>query len=284
MFSLLIVAYLFLAGSGCGAFLSVAVLSYRARFSASLARPLSEIVLPALVVSCVMIAIGLVCLVFDLGRPLLALSVLLYPFSSILSLGAWALLFCMLIFIVLIADNMGVVSLSAKAAAVVEAAGCVVSVVVMVYSGLFLSTIWTIPFLASPFVVILFVLSSLSCGGGVILLLPLMCDVPVQPIFDGIVSFDRVILVLEVIALGVYIALSLNNPRCVFAAKRLVSGDLSALFWVVLVGCGLVVPGALEICASHVDEKLSAVTGIALLVGGAALRYCLCFAPFNSVL
>ena len=183
MFGPLIVIYLFLAGAGCGTFVAAVYLSQRARSSAALRRSLGRVALPSLVVSCGMVAVGAACLMLDLGRPELALDVLANPAGSVLSVGAWALVAFMAAVAALLACNLRVLGLGHGAVLAVQALGCASALVVMVYSGLFLSTIWTLPLLASPLVPVLFTCSSLSCGAAVMLVLPLLCDADPQPLF-----------------------------------------------------------------------------------------------------
>lgn len=280
MFSPLIVIYLFLAGAGCGAFVAAVYLSWRARTVPGLAKPLGRIALPALVASCGMVAVGATCLLLDLGRPELALEVLLNPAGSVLSVGAWALVAFVGAAVLLIACNTKALRLGRGAVLAVKTAGCASAVVVMVYSGLFLSTIWTLPFLGSPLVPVLFVCSSLSCGGGVLLILPLVCDAPSGVLFRAVARVDAVLLVLEALALTALLLLAMTDPLSSAAAARLVTGDLAPVFWSALAVAGLAAPFVLELAFYHADARTSACIGILLLLGGFFLRYCLCMAPF----
>ena len=282
-FSLLIVVYLFLAGSGCGAFVAAVLLSWRARTSPSLAVSLGRVALPALVVSCGMAVVGSACLVLDLGRPELALSVLANPAGSVLSVGAWALVAFMGAACVLIACSVGVLGAGRILVGVAKAVGCVAAFTVMAYSGLFLSTIATLPLLASPLVPVLFVLSSLSCGGGVVLLLPLACDAEAGPLFREVSRADVLLLAGEALALAVFVVLALGDHLSSAAVLRLVEGDLAPVFWGVLVLSGIVAPLVLELAVRRPDARASACLGGLVLAGGFALRYCLCAAPFAAV-
>ena len=280
MFSPLIVIYLFLAGAGCGTFVAAVFLSWRARSSSALTRWLGRVALPSLVASCGMVAVGATCLMLDLGRPELALDVLANPLGSVLSAGAWALVAFTVAAAALAACNLGLLGLGRGAVLAVKAFGCVAAVVVMVYSGLFLSSIWTLPFLASPLVPVLFVCSSLSCGGGVLLVLPLLCDAEPIPLFKEVACVDAVLLALEAAALAALVALAASDPLSSDAAARLLSGDLAPAFWGGLVAAGIVAPFALEATARRPDARLCACIGVLLLAGGFFLRYCLCVAPF----
>lgn len=280
MFSPLIAAYLFLAGTGCGAFVAASILSWRARSSELLLRTLSRLSLPLLVASLGMVVVGSVCLVLDLGRPELSLSVLANPFSSILSIGAWSLVVFAIAATVLIACKVGVLRVAGSAVRAVRAVGCVTGIAVMTYSGLFLSTIWTLPFLASPLVPIIFVCSSLSCGAAVVLILPFACDADAAPMLGPLVHMDSIVLVIETVALAAFVVLAFACPLSARAVLRMVAGDLALMFWIVVALAGIAIPFGLELTLHHIDARTSACIGALVLVGGFALRYCFCTAPF----
>ncbi len=283
MFSPLLVAYLFLAGTGCGVFVFSVFLAWRAKAVSDLVKSLGRIAFPALVASCGLVVVGSICLLLDLGRPELAMTVLLSTEGSVLTVGAWALVAFSALAVVLLVCNLGILPLPRAGVVAVEAAGCILAVVVMVYSGLFLSTIWTLPFLASPMVPILFLCSSLSCGGGVLLILPLFCDVEKNALFHEISRVDGVLLAVEAAVLTAFLVIAQGDPLSARAALRLISGDFALLFWGGLVVVGLAVPFVLEIAFRKGGARLYAGVGIFLLVGGFALRYCFCFAPFVGV-
>ena len=283
MFSPLIPLYLFLAGSGCGAFVAIVFLSWRARTSSSLAVQARRVALPALVVSCGMVVVGATCLMLDLGRPELALEVLASPTGSVLSVGAWALVAFVASAAALIVCNVGPLRFGRGAVVAAKAAGCASAFVVMVYSGLFLSTIWTLPFLGSPLVPVLFVCSSLSCGGGVVLILPLVCDASARALFREVSRIDAVLLVAEALVLAAFLVLALDDPLSNAAALRLLDGDIAPAFWGALVAAGLAAPFVLELAFPHAGGRMSAAVGALVLIGGFALRFCLCAAPFAQI-
>lgn len=283
MFSPLISLYLFLAGTGCGAFVAIVFLSWRVRTLPSLAATAKRVALPALVVSCGMVVVGATCLMLDLGRPELALEVLADPAGSVLSVGAWALVVFVASVVALIVCNVGPLRFGCGAVIVVKVVGCASAVVVMVYSGLFLSTIWTLPILGSPLVPVLFVCSSLSCGGGVVLALPLACDASARALFREVSRIDVVLLAIEALTLAAFLALAFGDPLSSAAASRLMSGDLAPAFWGALVMLGLAAPLVLELAFPCAGARMSAVVGIFVLIGGFALRFCLCAAPFMQI-
>ena len=283
MFSPLIVIYLFLAGAGCGAFVAAVYLSWRARTVPGLAKPLGRIALPALVASCGMVAVGATCLLLDLGRPELALEVLLNPAGSVLSVGAWALVAFVVAAVLLIACNTKALRLGRGAVLAVKTAGCASAVVVMVYSGLFLSTIWTLPLLASPLVPVLFTCSSLSCGAAVMLVLPLLCDADPQPLFARLSRIDGALLALEAVVLTAFMVAAAGDVLSSAAAQRLLTGDMAPAFWGALAAVGIAAPFALEAALRRPDARACACIGVLVLIGGFFLRYCLCTAPFMDI-
>ena len=276
MFGPLIVIYLFLAGAGCGTFVAAVYLSQRARSSAALRRSLGRVALPSLVVSCGMVAVGAACLMLDLGRPELALDVLANPAGSVLSVGAWALVAFMAAVAALLACNLRVLGLGHGAVLAVQALGCASALVVMVYSGLFLSTIWTLPLLASPLVPVLFTCSSLSCGAAVMLVLPLLCDADPQPLFARLSRIDGALLALEAVVLTAFMVAAAGDVLSSAAAQRLLTGDMAPVFWGVLAVCGLAVPLVLERFLTHGNSRTQLLWIAALLLaGGFALRWCI---------
>ena len=256
MFGPLIVIYLFLAGAGCGTFVAAVYLSQRARSSAALRRSLGRVALPSLVVSCGMVAVGAACLMLDLGRPELALDVLANPAGSVLSVGAWALVAFMAAVAALLACNLRVLGLGHGAVLAVQALGCASALVVMVYSGLFLSTIWT---------------------------LPLLCDADPQPLFARLSRIDGALLALEAVVLTAFMVAAAGDVLSSAAAQRLLTGDMAPAFWGALAAVGIAAPFALEAALRRPDARACACIGVLVLIGGFFLRYCLCTAPFMDI-
>ena len=278
MFGPLIVIYLFLAGAGCGTFVAAVYLSQRARSSAALRRSLGRVALPSLVVSCGMVAVGAACLMLDLGRPELALDVLANPAGSVLSVGAWALVAFMAAVAALLACNLRVLGLGHGAVLAVQALGCASALVVMVYSGLFLSTIWTLPLLASPLVPVLFVLSSASCGIATAFLAASFVETrhPYRGPLVWLARIDGGIVVVEAGCLAAFVLLAFAGEETAAAARALAFGELAPVFWGVLAVCGLAVPLVLERFLTHGNSRTQLLWIAALLlVGGFALRWCI---------
>ena len=278
MFGPPLVNYLFLAGAGCGTFVAAVYLSQRARSSAALRRSLGRVALPSLVVSCGMVAVGAACLMLDLGRPELALDVLANPAGSVLSVGAWALVASRAAVAALLACNLRVLGLGHGAVLAVQALGCASALVVMVYSGLFLSTIWTLPLLASPLVPVLFVLSSASCGIATAFLAASFVETrhPYRGPLVWLARIDGGIVVVEAGCLSAFVLLAFAGEETAAAARALAFGELAPVFWGVLAVCGLAVPLVLERFLTHGNSRTQLLWIAALLLaGGFALRWCI---------
>lgn len=197
--------------------------------------------------------------------------------------GAWALVAFMAAVAALLACNLRVLGLGHGAVLAVQALGCASALVVMVYSGLFLSTIWTLPLLASPLVPVLFTCSSLSCGAAVMLVLPLLCDADPQPLFARLSRIDGALLALEAVVLTAFMVAAAGDVLSSAAAQRLLTGDMAPAFWGALAAVGIAAPFALEAALRRPDARACACIGVLVLIGGFFLRYCLCTAPFMDI-
>lgn len=154
---------------------------------------------------------------------------------------------------------------------------------VLANPGLFLSTIWTLPLLASPLVPVLFTCSSLSCGAAVMLVLPLLCDADPQPLFARLFRIDGALLALEAVVLTAFMVAAAGDVLSSAAAQRLLTGDMAPAFWGALAAVGIAAPFALEAALRRPDARACACIGVLVLIGGFFLRYCLCTAPFMDI-
>lgn len=159
--SMLAAAYLFFGGAGAGTFFFAALADLpfyrRAMDGAAITR--------AYGVALVLLAAGILCLVFDLGRPNQALLVFLHPTLSFLTVGAYLLAALMVITPALLLakafSSRGGASFPAVAA---KAAGALIALGVMVYTGLLLRGLHPIPLWSSALLPAFFLVSSLAAG------------------------------------------------------------------------------------------------------------------------
>ncbi len=173
MLSDLVVCYLFLGGTGAGLVLVLSVLGLLVprdqvvaanRKHLHAGEPFRKLLGCGFVVALVMLGLGIVCLLADLGNAERVMLLLLHPSVSYLAVGSWALAAC---FVLAAALGLAWLAVGTWDFAVVrgaEVAAAFVALVVMVYTGLLLQSLGAVPLWATPWLPALFVASSLSCG------------------------------------------------------------------------------------------------------------------------
>lgn len=281
MFSDLITWYLFLGGLGSGAFLAYCVTEVLAARTEAGWRYLSNVCLrPVLMVSLGGLLVGCVCLLKDMARTEQVLLVFARVNLSPLSVGALSLtglMACLLLLIVALYHRRLRRSWVVPAAKVL---GALLALVVMAYTGFFLFGIGAVPLWSSPALPLLFVLSSLSSGIAVLLMV-VSCQVPYPKAVAGqmgaLLKADGVLIVLELACLAVmYFQLS-GNEAARLSFESLVFGAYQVAFVGGFLVCGLAVPLALELAAPFLPKRglvLYIFVGSFILVGAFFLRYC----------
>ena len=117
-----------------------------------------------LVAAFVLLALGIVCLVADLGNAERMILLLVHPTASYLAVGSWALAACLALAAALGLAWLGVGVWNVALVRVVHVVAGLASLVVMVYTGLLLQSLGAVPLWATPWLPALFAASSLSCG------------------------------------------------------------------------------------------------------------------------
>lgn len=290
MASSLIIAYLFLGGAGAGMILVLSIMSFLSPVrdiaveGSGRMRPLgvyTRLYGLGYCVSGVICVISALCLVFDMARPDAILGLILNPNPSVVSIGAYSLGLCILFSAIL-----AVIWLSQRGPSIVlcriVAVGAIISaLIVMAYTGLLLGIIPHIVFWQSPLIVALFILSSLSCGIALVVLAMTVFRLimPFWHVSRGLLIIDGVLVVLELIALMIFVISSSRTAP--LSVEVLLAGELSILFWAGLVIAGLIIPLVLEVML-HVNDAATAlhpcVPSLFVLVGGCCLRICIVLA------
>lgn len=156
----LIAWYLFLAGTGAGAYLVGAV----AGFLGERYRPLVK---PGVLLGAPLVAIGCLLLLFDLGVPTRFLMAFLQPQTSMMSVGV-IIISCFIVLSgvhwILTVAKKG----SEKLLRGLSIAAGVFAVGTAVYTGLLLALVQAVPFWNQPLLPVLFLLSALSTGIGAV--------------------------------------------------------------------------------------------------------------------
>lgn len=284
MVSSYIAWYLFFAGAGGGAFLLGSCIDFSLRISdRAWLRTASSVTDAGLLAGPVLVALGSVFLLLDLGAPDQAFRLLFAPTGSLLSVGAWALaLFCVTAFASFLlgfADGGSSVRIVETVLSVVAT---FLAAFVVLYAGVFLSLYPTVPFLNTPLVPIVFVVSALATGAAALTVIDFFWpshDGALEG-FSALVKLDIVLVAIEGLAVAVLVAASFSSgPAAAHSASELLSGGTAMLFWVGVVLAGIVVP--LSVDAEFLRSANSAVLVVgaaSTLLGGACLRFVLLMA------
>ena len=286
MFSVLAVGYLFLGGAGAGAIAVASILDlawvrapfgHASRIGIGEAMPLERTVAVGMLAGFAALALGMLFLLFDLGRIDRVASLLLRPSLSFLTVGTYALAGLAACAALLVAVRFAYLPSVPRGAV-----RAVVAVVVMLYTGLLLQNTGAVALWSSPLVPVLFLLSSLSCGIATLLLAAYFApaDAGIAWLFRTLARADAVIVVLEAVAAALFVAFALadDHPGAAASAQRLAEGDLALWWWVGFALCGLVVPLAVEgVLSARGSFSEACRTGLAVaavlvLVGGFSMR------------
>jgi len=272
----LVVIYVFLAGCGGGTFLFSYMLTLLGWY-----QPVARV---GLLAGPVLVAVGSMLLIFDLGSPTRCYRLFTTPrtlTSSWMIRGSWILSAFMVLGL---AYGLPSFSLFAwlpwsKASSVGQffgGAAALLAVFVPIYPGLLLGVIKSVPLWNTPALPLLFFLSGLDTG--VALLALISAAIPAAIGVEGfhlLAGADIALITLLFIALLVYIELTRQRGKTAAQSVHLLRRPL---FIVGVIVCGMVVPLALLIAstlASNADliVAVEAPAGILVLLGGLLLRY-----------
>ena len=218
MASAYIAWYLFFAGAGAGAFAIASVVDFALRLAP---RPrllkISPITDAGMVLGPIMVAVGCVFLLLDLGDPSIAFNVFLRP-SSILGFGSWAIvLFCLFAALSLAFGLMPHCRASKLIEPLSQFLAMILSFVVILYSGVFYSLFPSVPFFNTPLVPALFTASAFSSGAGLLVVVGFFrqtCEGVLEGM-NGLSAIDAVIVLVEILSIdGPF------GPSSAFFGKR----------------------------------------------------------------
>ncbi len=311
MFSELVVAYLFLGGTGAGACAVMAVagllvdgdqlrLCGASRFLDERARAYGHFFGTGLTASVAVLVLGMICLAADAGRPDRLVLLAVSEPTNYLVLGAWSLSACFGLGVLAVLAWRGILPATLAAFRVLGVLLAVVSFVTMAYTGLLLSSMASVPLWHSLWLPVMFVLSSLSCGIALVLASAILgrSACAFASVLRMLVRIDGLIIVVEALVLAAWLvavcaaagagsadANATSTDAAALASVRLLLAGPDALaFWVGLVAVGLVVPLAIDAIASCAlsspRASLATLSGqtaflasaTGVLVGGACLR------------
>ena len=322
MFDTVVVAYLFLGGAGAGVCFVLSILgllipsSYLAQISlkpeslaflrydptlrrrtdAAISNPLRRLFAPGWAVGALFLLVGIMCLLVDLGRIDRVVNLLMMPQLSYVSVGAYALAVC-----ILLAAALGLVFARIvhhcplwllRTMLAVEG---ISALIVLVYTGMLLASMPSVPLWNVWTLPVLFACSGLSCGIAILVAaarLSLAADVfprVMQRLFVG----GALAIVVELVMLAVYLnqvpnAWPEGSGTALAAAssmEMLLTGGPGMLFQLGYVVCGLILPlialVVLRILSPRSDLSLVPfvlVTTAFIMVGGFIMRWCIVMA------
>ena len=285
MFGWPIIGYLFLGGTGAGAFLLAVcgnLLDALHPTEASSRR--AEALNQGFIVAPIALVAGIVLLLMDLGNPDRIWGLLSQPFASVLGTGAvvlgslCALSLAFLIYQVMARSPRFAVNVG------VYVVGGILAIITMSYTGLLLSRALCYDLWMTPWLVALFVASSLSCGLAAILVLYVGRGSAGRGLSkaSGLAAFRGLALCLALAELAILVVFLAD--RLAFggtaddSVRALLSGEFAGLFWVALVGGGFAVPAIVNVAGY--DTRLARwaswatlAASTSVLIGGLALRY-----------
>lgn len=214
-------------------------------------------------------------LIADLGNPARILQVVANPFQSLMSEGAW--LVALSAALAAITAALAVVGrLNYGIALALEIVGSILSVGVLVYAGVLLSSMRTVDFWDTPLLIALFAISGLTCGIAVISVVGFVLGGSYRR-EHGLGLARCASALVEVLVLVAF----LSSRYMISEAGRdscmaLFTGNLAGYFWGGVIAVGLVAPMA----AAWV-QRMTGQRGLVLaaagctLIGGYLLRYCI---------
>lgn len=225
-----------------------------------------------------LLALGVLCLLADLGRPDRVLALVVHPAPSVLLVGAWVLFAALLLAaafsVSALFDGARLPRLALRALA---ALGAVAGAATMAYTGVLLQGMASVLAWQTPFVPALFVLSSLSCGIACVLFMAAFVETryPFLKPVARLTAVDSVLVAAEAACLAGYLLWLSGGSGTAAAAQALAMGDLAGAFWGGLAACGLAIPFAMEHFLTHGNYRTQLLwIAVLLLVGGFVLRYC----------
>ncbi|MDR7865807.1 MAG: NrfD/PsrC family molybdoenzyme membrane anchor subunit [Sporomusaceae bacterium] len=262
----LVAWYLFLAGMGAGLYI-IAIGAKIWRGSTAYEKA-GYYLSPALVI------LGSFLLLLDLGQPLRAALAILRPHSSMISVGT--LILSLFIAVGLLQGYL--LYRGRRLAAFWDWAGLLLAVGAATYTGLLLGVVKAIPFWNNPLLPVLFLVSAVSSGAGLLMLLPargpLAAGEGGDILLPQLLRLDTGLIIVKAGLLATLILIAKTGGLAAAAsAAILLSGFFALPFWGLVVVAGLVIPLALELRGQAHAPRGRLAAGLCLLAGALALRY-----------
>ena len=279
MFDLPVIVYLFLGGTGAGALVLLGIAEFAdalwvlrcARDTGSRCLRLvggglsAEWCRRSWGVCSALLALGILCLLFDLGRPDRVVFLLARPALSPISVGAFALGVSLVLAALFALLEWRGAPLRPAAVLALSGVGVATGLVSATYTGVLLQGMASVA------------LWSLSCGAAILFACVAFSqrDAMLAVLRDRILRVDAVLVVLEAACLAALVCAGLAGTSSREAARQLAAGELAPVFWGGVVALAIVAPAVLGRCITRENHpaQLLRIAGCAL-AGGFALRWC----------
>jgi len=278
--------YLFLAGLSAGAFIAALLVKWRDSSDGRY----DGLVKAGALLAPVAIMLGQGLLIIDLSKPLsFWLLMLHYQLQSVMSIGVILLmiysglstLFAAIVYKEWLADCeltewffkplFPIIEWFENRGAWFEWVMCLVAIAIAVYTGFLLSSLGAKPLLNVPLLPFLFLISGMSAGvGASIALGATMFNESVQVRnLQYLLSLDTKLLPIELFVLFVMFTglVNMGGQYAVVAKQALTTGIWANIFWIGVVGVGLVLPIIVSLTSLH-GLNVSASNTASLTAGG----------------
>jgi polysulfide reductase chain C len=278
----LIVAYLFLAGAGAGAFISAVACDLLAPdWSKSLARAGS-------LASGPLIAVGTVCLVLDLEAGLWQPWRQIYLVSNFSSMITWGVIILSAFIPVAFLYAAALNELTAIGVYLrrylrhLEVVGSFLAVSTAGYTGVLIAVVNGVPFWNTPLMPVLFMASAFSTGLAVAMIGAAILDISTIRTLSNFALGHVIFIVIEGVVLMLLVFMSLTKSvEAATSAHTLLSGFLSPYFWGLVVMVGILIPFVLSIVEyleyGEMPKYLVVLADTCVLIGGMSLRAVIIF-------
>jgi formate-dependent nitrite reductase membrane component NrfD len=142
---------------------------------------------------------------------------------------------------------------------------------IAVYSGFVVSYVSSIKFWSSGIMPVLFIVAGLTGGASVLMAANSFTDAIT---FSTLKNVAAVALVVYAIIIAAHLWISTySNSTAKNSVKTVLAGSLAPLFWIVVVGIGIVAPFIITMTAAAGSQALFVIDAVCVLAGNLALRY-----------
>lgn len=258
-----IALYLFLAGTGAGAYVAGVAADYLGGGYITLSKL-------GLVLSAPLVFVGTIFLVLDLGQKRNALFAFRRVGSSWISRGTWIISIFMVLSALQIATRVWPFEWLAAERNFnlsLEIFTSAFAVATMLYTGLLLGASKPIAFWSTPILPLLFLMSASSTGLMVVLLGGAAGGVDAAYLLP-FRQADEILILAELLVIALFLQGTHRVQESRYSASMFINGILARRFWSGVVGCGLVIPVVAEMLLVSLPTGNGALVA---LVGGVCM-------------